>query len=369
MKSRIGAILLSMILTLSLASTAAADNEAALIASGTIAVVNNPVASDRLNLRTYPSQDAPTLGKYYNGTYLEVLSNPKDGWVKVRIFGLEGYMMTKYLAYPNQLQAGAATVPSVKIQNLGGTGLNLRKAQSTNSASFGLYLNGSTVRVFGVSETWCHVQTEDGNVGFMLRERLSPVLAYQKSAHTNNGTSQTNKGSATVNNPNSIDRLNLRTQPSQNAPTLGKYYNGTTVEVLSGDQNGWTKVRVHTLEGYMMTRYLAFGQDQFAVGYAMPSVKIENPNGTGLNLRQRQSTSSASLGLYKNGATVRVFGVSETWCHVQTEDGYVGFMLRKGLSPAPDFQRGEITGDMLEGSWIFEPIDSDAENFIPGGNG
>lgn len=152
-------------------------------------------------------------------------------------------MMAKFLVYPEQLEVGSSTVPSVKINNIGGTGLNLRKAQSTDSSSLGLYANESTVRVFGVSETWCHVQTEDGNVGFMLREQLSPVLEYQKSSN-----------SAVVNNPNSIGRLNLRTKPSQEAPSLGKYYSGTSVEVLSGDENGWTKVRFHTLEGYMMTK-------------------------------------------------------------------------------------------------------------------
>ena len=224
-----------MLFALSLASNAAA-NENSKMTHGTIAVVNNPDPSDRLNLRTNPSPDAPTLGKYYNGTYLEVLSNEKNGWVKVSIFDLEGYMMAKFLVYPEQLEVGSSTVPSVKINNIGGTGLNLRKAQSTDSSSLGLYSNESTVRVFGVSETWCHVQTEDGNVGFMLREQLSPVLEYQKSSN-----------SAVVNNPNSIDRLNLRTKPSQEAPSLGKYYSGTSVEVLSGDENGWTKVRLHTL--------------------------------------------------------------------------------------------------------------------------
>ena len=76
-----------------------------------------------------------------------------------------------------------------------------------------------------------------------------------------------------------------------------------------------------------MTKYLVFGQEQFKVGYAMPSVKIDNKKGTGLNLRQEQSTSSPSLGLYKNGSVVCVFGVSQTWCHVKTEDGNIGFML------------------------------------------
>lgn len=151
-----------------------ANSEASKIKAGMVVVVNNPDAEDRLNLRTEPRQDAPTLGKYYNGTYPEVLSDEMDGWVKVRIFDLEGYMMAKFLTYPDQLQTGAATVPTVKIQNSGGSGLNLRKSQSTGSISLGLYKNGATVRVFGVSETWCHVQTEDGNVGFMLRSGCHP---------------------------------------------------------------------------------------------------------------------------------------------------------------------------------------------------
>ena len=58
-----------MLFALSLASNAAA-NENSKMTPGTIAVVNNPDSNDRLNLRTNPSPDAPTLGKYYNGTYL-----------------------------------------------------------------------------------------------------------------------------------------------------------------------------------------------------------------------------------------------------------------------------------------------------------
>ena len=337
------------------------------------AVVNNPNSVDRLNLRTMPSQSAPTLGKYYSGTTVEVLGSDQNGWTKVRIHSLEGYMMTQYLTFGQDQFAVGYAMPSVKIKNMNGTGLNLRQEQSMSSASLGLYRNGSTVRVFGVSETWCHVQTEDGNVGFMLRERLSPVLEFQKNSNTNtsinSGMSQPVNNRAVVNNPNSVDRLNLRTMPSQSAPTLGKYYSGTTVEVLGSDQNGWTKVRIHSLEGYMMTQYLTFGQDQFAVGYAMPSVKIKNMNGTGLNLRQGQSMSSASLGLYRNGSTVRVFGVSETWCHVQTEDGHVGFMLREDLSPAPDFEKSFPTGDDLEGSWFGKPGNPITDDFMPGGNG
>lgn len=251
MRIRLISILISVMLVLSLASTAMADKGTSTMTAETTAVVNKPDPDDRLNLRTKPSEDTPTLGKYYNGIFLDVLSDKKDGWVKVRIFLLEGYMMAKFLVAPDQIPIGAATIPALKIKNTGGTGLNLRKTQSMNSASLGLYKNGQTVLVFGLSETWCHVQTEDGNVGFMLREQLSPVLEYQKDS-----TATAAGRTAKVNNPNPDERPNLRTAPSADAPTLGKYYNGTYVEVLGTAMNGWMKVRFGNLTGYMLAVYL-----------------------------------------------------------------------------------------------------------------
>ena len=96
MKIRILSALVSMTFMLLFVPTAMANSEASKIKAGMVVVVNNPDAEDRLNLRTEPRQDAPTLGKYYNGTYPEVLSDEIDGWVKVRIFDLEGYMMAKF---------------------------------------------------------------------------------------------------------------------------------------------------------------------------------------------------------------------------------------------------------------------------------
>ena len=115
MRTRILPLLITMLFALSLASNAAA-NENSKMTPGTIAVVNNPDSNDRLNLRTNPSPDAPTLGKYYNGTYLEVLSNEKNGWCKVSIFYLEGYMMAKFLVYPEQLEAAVKLMQGHNIR-------------------------------------------------------------------------------------------------------------------------------------------------------------------------------------------------------------------------------------------------------------
>ena len=74
---------------------------------------------------------------------------------------------------------------------------------------------------------------------------------------------------AVVNNPNPRDRLHLRATPSTAAASLGKYYNRTPVRIRAyGPQ--WCAVTVCGLEGYMMTEFLAFGEDIDTVNYAGP---------------------------------------------------------------------------------------------------
>ena len=143
-------------------------------------MVNNPNPDDRLNLRTAPNADAPTLGKYYNGVNVELLGSEKNGWIKVRFGNLTGYMLAKFLKTDYSSNLVDSVLPFYTINNTAGTGSNLRESQSTKSKSLGFYANGETGWVYGVGETWCHVQAPDGKVGFMLRESLSPVLEFDK---------------------------------------------------------------------------------------------------------------------------------------------------------------------------------------------
>ncbi len=71
-------------------------------------------------------------------------------------------------------------------------------------------------------------------------------------------------GFATPNNPDVNDRLHLRKEPNKDASSLGKYYNGTPLKVLQ-KKGEWTKVQIGYTEGWMMTKYLAFGGDMLKV--------------------------------------------------------------------------------------------------------
>ena len=57
---------------------------------GGTATVQNPGASQFLNLRQYPSYNAPVLAIFYNGTPVNVISQA-DGWCYVLVGGLNGY--------------------------------------------------------------------------------------------------------------------------------------------------------------------------------------------------------------------------------------------------------------------------------------
>lgn len=76
---------------------------------------------------------------------------------------------------------------------------------------------------------------------------------------------------AVVNNPNPEDRLHLRMEPNRSAKSLGKYYNGTPVHILQ-EKGDWVKVDVFGVQGWMMKKYLAFGNDQNRVANIMPTM-------------------------------------------------------------------------------------------------
>ena len=79
---------------------------------------------------------------------------------------------------------------------------------------------------------------------------------------------------AVVNNPNPADRLYLRGKASKDGRNLGKFYNRTLVYVdeIRGE---WAHVTIgRNLSGWMMTDYLAFGEDADKVECAFPQLEV-----------------------------------------------------------------------------------------------
>lgn len=81
-------------------------------------VVSNPDPADRLHLRTEPDRGAESLGKFYNETPVQVLSQ-KGEWSEVRVGldGLRGRMMTKHLAFGEAMDAVKTAFPQLTYRD------------------------------------------------------------------------------------------------------------------------------------------------------------------------------------------------------------------------------------------------------------
>ena len=129
-----------------------------------------------------------------------------------------------------------------------------------------------------------------------------------------------------VNNPVSTDRLRLRDAPG--GKELGRYYNGTPVLVL-GEEGEWSHVRIGHAEGYMMTAYLAPGDQGVIVQGVQLSLREELP-AAGAPIYARPDTASAEV--------VRVQSLShspadgELLCGDAGDGWYHVLLLREGIS-------------------------------------
>lgn len=130
-------------------------------------------------------------------------------------------------------------------------------------------------------------------------------------------------GWAVVNNPDPADRLHLRAKADRSARSLGKFYNGTPVQVLA-QKGDWTQVQLGfgptALTGWMMTKYLTFGADMDAVRDAYPD----------LTFREGHEAQEDEL-----GTGYMVVGVEETGSPAQYillgEDGMVMYVPQSWL--------------------------------------
>lgn len=129
-----------------------------------------------------------------------------------------------------------------------------------------------------------------------------------------------------VNNSGTGDRLHLRLKPNRYAMSLGKYYSGVSPVALGPSIHGWTKVRIDVREGYMQTKFLLDESGGDVPLPGMPILTIVPKSGSRVQLKRDPWQEASNLGWHANGETVKLLGIASAWCHVETNDGFTGFM-------------------------------------------
>ncbi len=293
---------------------------------GNSGIVHNPNPSSFLNLRQYPSYDAPVLGIYYNGAAFSVLSY-NSGWYQVDIQGVVGYFREEFV-----IITGSSGGSIAYIRTGNGGKLNLRSAPTYSGSSIiGQYPNGTQVSVLlkGRKEngsTFYKVSIM-GTVGYVDASFLSNTPeGGSQPPYNPGGNTPVTHGTAIVNNPKSTQYLNMRALPSTSAKVIAQYKNGIRFEVIEPGEK-WCKVYGSASGniGYMMTKYLKL------VGVsAHPTKTVQNGN-TYVNLRSAPSKTSGTV--YQkvySGAAVTVLTPGDQWTQVRYGN-VTGYMMTQFL--------------------------------------
>lgn len=307
-------------------STPAPTADALTYEPGTPAWVVNWAEGYRLSLRRDASYSAAVVGKYFTGTPLTLTGVVRDGYAQALLAGTTlcwadvRFITTDATAFVPEL-------PMVTVQNPG-SGANLRAEPSADASRLGWYADGTVVTVLGVrADGWYHVLVDE-QTGFIAEELLSGRFPYDYGMDSDHPDLSESSAVFYINMRSAKGRLNLRKSASTSAKSLGLFYTGTPLTVLSYTRTGWVYVRIGQMEGYVDADYLT---ETKPTRYG-ESRSVRNSRASGLNLRSLPSTGGELLAFAENGASVILLGeTSDGWCFVDYQ-GTLGYMLGTGLS-------------------------------------
>jgi len=203
-----------------------------------------------VNLRSGPSTDANVVRTVDSGSTVEMLQHDPAEWSRVRINGTTGYIRSDFLALPSGTTANFRTT----------AGVNLRSSPSTDADVLRAVNYGAIVEVLSHDpDGWSRAMI-NGTTGYIRSDFLAfvgqsaaPAASAPAPAPAPVAQSQTSSIFRTT------VGVNFRNAPSTDAGIIRVLNAGTTVEVLTHNQNGWSNVRQNGTVGYIMSEFLTEG--------------------------------------------------------------------------------------------------------------
>lgn len=301
-------------------------------------------ASDFVNLRESGSMSAKVLGTAPAGAVLTVFSQ-NGSWAKVQHNTLVAYVNTNFISsvmqrYPsNELSNGTQTAKVVCDDGQ----VNLRQSPAMSAQVLMQLANGALVTILSDDGSWSEVRYQEKN-GYLLSEYL--VYTDEETENTpdkNENEDVPEQDDSSQKEPPEEDQeteaaltavvateygsLNMRAQAKAGSQILTTIPRGTQIAVFEKGKV-WSSVYYAGINGYVMTSYLAFDDDE---DETIPPVEQEGmtatvitPSGT-LNLRSEPRSGSRILMRIPPYAQVTVHQYGAEWCYVSylDTDGYV----------------------------------------------
>lgn len=118
--------------------------------------------------------------------------------------------------------------------------------------------------------------------------------------------------------------LNIRTEPSEDAEVVGKFYRGNVGTIIEKGEE-WSVVASGNAYGYVHNDYLLFGEaaEAYIESNCDQVAKVATET---LNVRAEESTESDILTLTDQGSTFTILGNQNGWIKVALDEEQVGYV-------------------------------------------
>ena len=198
-----------------------------------------------VNVRDYPgTQGSTVIGVLTGGQSVKRTGTANTGWSRVEFNGKTAYVSSKYLSTSKNDVAQASSDGTVTVNR---SGVNMRDVP--NGTIIATVNQGDKVTPTGkTSGAWSEV-TVNGKTGYIYTSYLT--------GSGNSGNNSNEKLTETGDTVYAVSGVNVRSAPAVNGSTvLTTLTTGQKVERI-GTVNGWSKVKVGSVVGYVYSDYLS----------------------------------------------------------------------------------------------------------------
>ena len=203
------------------------------------------ITTVRVHFRTGAGTNYSSMGILDKGVKVSYISEIGN-WTKVEYDSKTGYICSDYLE-----KGESNATPTSTMYTTPEIGLNLRKGPGTSYSVIRTLSKGTAVTVHSSINGWSKISV-NGVEGYVSTSFLSST-----NPSTNSSTSNETTSTPTTTMYVTPDAgLNLRKGAGTSYSVIKTLSKGTAVTVHSSS-NGWSKVSVNGVEGYVSTSYLS----------------------------------------------------------------------------------------------------------------
>ena len=273
-----------------------------------------------LRLRAEASASSETISAYFTGTQVTIIGTSGEWYYVLTPDGHYGFMNSNYLTVTGSSSGSTTTESTAYIYAANGKPVRMRSGPSTDYGVVASYSVGTQVKVLISGADWSKIR-----VGTRTGYIMSKFLSVTNITPSTPSSSYTAYVTASNGKP-----VRMRTGAGTNYSVISTYNVGTQVKVLISGAD-WSKIRVGTRTGYIMSKFLSVTNITPSTPSSSYTAYVTASNGKPVRMRTGAGTNYSVISTYNVGTQVTVLEYGKTWCRIRV-NGYTGYMMTKFLT-------------------------------------